>query len=84
MSIENPNGKQPAFPEESIGAAFGSQRLSKFELVAKDVLCAIIASEGVGNSSYPDTVSSDVSRSITYAKVFFETLTLEESEVRNG
>jgi len=70
------NGKQPAFPTTSEGAAFGSQGLTKREYFAAMAMQGYLA--GGSTESYESDAKSAVKQSDALLKA------LAESEATNG
>jgi len=73
------NGKQPAFPTTSEGAAFGSQGMSKREKIAAMAMQGLLANS---NDDHEGDIPMLCRDSVRYADCLLATL--EESEVQNG
>jgi len=69
------NGKQPAFPVESLGTAFGSVGLSKLEWFAGMAMVGLLSQRTIGNQMSYDQCALCAFRQ-AYAMV-------QESEVQN-
>jgi len=77
MSIEN--GKQPAFPVESLGAAFGSAGMSKREKIAAMAMQGLLANPIFNECTQPHVMANDA---VMFADALLKALA--ESEATNG